>query len=61
MKVGDLVRCLTALNRPVGLITNVDYNARRSTATARPRRIWVKMYNNGNTYPYQQEQLELVT
>ncbi len=54
MKAGDLVRCLTALSRPLGLIKYTE-------SVAREKRIWVTMCDTGNTFPYRPKQLELVT
>jgi len=54
MKVGDLVKCLTARDS-LGLIKYTDCDGRR---------IWVAMCggrHNGNTFPYREHQLEVVT
>ena len=57
MQVGDLVRCKTALNRPLGIITRIT---RPSTTSGYNLQYWVLLNNKRKAYPFLEKQIELI-
>jgi len=57
VKVGDLVRCKTALNRPLGIITKIT---RSSTTSGYNLQYWVLLNNKRKAYPFREKQIELI-